>query len=222
MRLAAKWCLGCWATASLILGLNLVQGQTQQSRTATLLTVDGAIGPAVSDYLVRGMERPDAHLVIIEMDTPGGLDSAMRDIIQGILASPRPVITYVTPQGARAASAGTYILYASHVAAMAPATNLGSATPVSIGGGGPGASPDSDSGNESGSEEAADGEDNEASKAPSTAMERKVLNDAIAYIRGLAEQRGRNADWAEEAVRSAASLTARRGARSQCHRYRRH
>ena len=176
-------------------------GQTQApgSSTVTLLTVDGAIGPATSDYLVRGIEQSDAKLVIIEMDTPGGLDSAMRDIIQAILNSELPVATYVTPQGARAASAGTYILYASHIAAMAPATNLGAATPVAIGGGG-----SSPPGN---ADESSEGE-GAAEELPGTATERKAVNDAVAYIRGLAEQRGRNADWAESAVRSAASLSA--------------
>jgi len=198
--------LCCWAMALLSAGVGLVNGQDTAAEKATLLKIDGAIGPAISDYLVRGMEQSDAHLVIIEMDTPGGLDSAMRDIIQAILGSARPVVTYVTPQGARAASAGTYILYASHVAAMAPATNLGAATPVSIGGSGgptqPPADPQAD-------DDASDGSDEDKTEsAPSTAMERKVINDAIAYIRGLAEQRGRNAEWAEDAVRTAASLSA--------------
>jgi membrane-bound serine protease (ClpP class) len=205
MKRSLKWVICCWAAVLLIATLGLVNGQDSTSDKATLLRIDGAIGPAISDYLVRGIEQSDAHILIIEMDTPGGLDSAMRDIIQAILASPRPVVTYVTPQGARAASAGTYILYASHVAAMAPATNLGAATPVSIGGSGgatqPGGDDDADDANK-------DGGDNPTESAPSTAMERKVINDAIAYIRGLAERRGRNAEWAEDAVRTAASLSA--------------
>jgi len=180
--------------------------------TATVLEINGPIGPATSRYVVRGIDSAREHgsrLVVLEMDTPGGLDSAMRDIIRAILASPVPVASYVTPPGARAASAGTYILYASHVAAMAPATNLGAATPVSIGGEPETPSPPvpmpqgkpADKGGES-------GDGSTPQSPPGTAMERKVVNDAVAYIRGLAELRGRNADWAEQAVRGAASLTA--------------
>jgi len=182
--------------------------------TATVLEINGAIGPATSHYIVRGLDSAREHgsrLVVLQMDTPGGLDSAMRDIIRAILASPVPVASYVAPSGARAASAGTYILYASHVAAMAPATNLGAATPVSIGGEGepaapplptPPVRPADKGGGTSG------GEGGAPQTPAGTAMEHKVVNDAVAYIRGLAELRGRNADWAEQAVRGAASLTA--------------
>jgi membrane-bound serine protease (ClpP class) len=135
----------------------------------------------------------------VQLDTPGGLDEAMRDMIKAILASRVPVVVYVAPNGSRAASAGTYLLYASHVAAMAPATNVGSSTPVNIGGSPfPGAEP---------AEPADEGAGNEPT-SPS-ALERKVVNDAVAYIRGLAALRGRNADWAERTVREAANLTAR-------------
>ena len=141
-----------------------------------------------------------APLVLIELDTPGGLDSSMRQIIQAILASPVPVAVYVSPTGARAASAGTYILYAAHVAAMAPSTTLGAATPVAIGMPGserkPGAPADSAS--------AASG----ARAGSFDAMTAKQVHDAAAFIRGLAQQRGRNAEWAERAVREAVSLTA--------------
>jgi membrane-bound serine protease (ClpP class) len=178
--------------------------------TALVLEINGAIGPATSHYVVHGIESAreyDSHVVVLEMDTPGGLDSSMRDIIRAILASPVPVVTYVAPSGARAASAGTYILYASHVAAMAPATNLGAATPVSIGGEPETPSapipPPADKPADKGA-----GEGSAPQGAPGTAMERKVVNDAAAYIRGLAELRGRNAEWAEQAVRGAASLTA--------------
>lgn len=163
------------------------------------LTVAEAIGPASADYVRRALDtaaREQAELVVIRMDTPGGLDSAMREIIQAITRSSVPVATYVAPSGARAASAGTYILYASHIAAMAPGTNLGAATPVQIGGfSPPGAK-------EKPKQDGAAGQDN------ASAMKHKVINDAVAYIRSLAELRGRNADWAEKAVREAASLSA--------------
>jgi membrane-bound serine protease (ClpP class) len=185
-------------------------GAKSAAGVAALLEIDGPLGPATSHYVVRGLDaaqKSGARLVILEMDTPGGLDSAMRDIIRAILASPVPVVGFVSPSGARAASAGTYILYACHVAAMAPATNLGAATPVSIGGESPSAPVPAPLGKPDGSAPGAKDKPAPASE-PNTAMERKVVNDAVAYIRGLAELRGRNADWAESAVRGAASLSA--------------
>lgn len=159
-----------------------------------LLHLNDAIGPASADYVVRGLDQANtrqAQLVVLEMDTPGGLDSSMRVIVKAILASRVPVASFVAPAGARAASAGTYILYASHVAAMSPGTNLGAATPVQLGG--------------------LPGTPNAPEQKPTAAddtLTRKQVNDAAAYIRGLAQLRGRNADWAQKTVREALSLSA--------------
>ncbi len=166
---------------------------------AYLIEVRGAIGPVTQELVSRGIaeaEEERAAMVILQLDTPGGLDHSMREIIKDILDAHVPVITWVAPQGSRAASAGTYILYASHVAAMAPATNLGAATPVRIGGLPSLPSQPSQPGEE---QPPADGK---------TDMERKILNDAIAYIKGLAKLRNRNEQWAEQAVRQGASLSA--------------
>ena len=172
-----------------------------------VLTLNGAIGPATADYVHHGIEHAraeGAQLLVLQMDTPGGLDVSMRAIIKDILAATLPIAAFVAPGGARAASAGTYILYASHIAAMAPATNLGAATPVQLGGA-PAAGKD---------EERTQGGKGEAAKdsgksggLSGDAMTRKVVHDASAYIRGLAQMRGRNAEWAERAVREAVSLS---------------
>jgi membrane-bound serine protease (ClpP class) len=201
--------------ATLILGF--LAAEAQATGKVVVLEIKGGIGVATAEYVVSGIEHAaeiDAELVIIDMDTPGGLMAPMRDIIQAILGSDVPVATYVTPEGARADSAGTYILLASHIAAMAPTTHLGAATPVSLTGDDatPDAAPDEPSGKESDDEpgeESSDNVDSEPQSQPGTSMERKVLNDAVAYIRGLAERHGRNADWAEKAVRDAATLTAK-------------
>ena len=175
----------------------------------TVLTIDGPISPASAAYFSQGLKRAvdsGSSLVVLKLDTPGGLDTAMRGIIKDILASPVAVATFVFPSGARAASAGTYILYASHIAAMAPGTNLGAATPVQIGMGGPEAEPDTKPGKQQ-SEAPADKE-NSAPASQRSALAKKQLSDAAAYIRSLAQLRGRNVEWAEQAVREAVSLSA--------------
>lgn len=178
-------------------------GQERVRTPAMVVHLDGVIGPASADYLSRTLDKAadrKAPLVIVRMDTPGGLDTSMRAMIRDILASSVPVATYVSPSGARAASAGAFLLYASHIAAMAPGTNVGAATPVQIGGlPGPGNEPPKPSGDERAKDKAS---------APHSTMDAKAINDAAAYIRSLAELRGRNGDWAEKAVREAASLSA--------------
>jgi membrane-bound serine protease (ClpP class) len=187
-------------------GVWLLGAPRAQAPAVAVLNIDGAIGPASSDYVERGFAKAldrGATLIVLRMDTPGGLADSMRSIIREILASPVPVVGFVAPSGARAASAGTYILYASHVAAMAPGTNLGAATPVQIGGGFPGGpSP-------------ADEEPEDEGAPPKAGMEDKILNDSIAYIRSLAQLRGRNVEWAEKAVREAASLSAQEALEQQ-------
>jgi len=188
-----------------------------------VIPVNGAIGPASADFIVRGLARAaqnHAQLAVIEIDTPGGLDTSMRQIIKAILSSPVPVASFIAPGGARAASAGTYIVYASHIAAMAPGTNLGAATPIQIGLGG--AAPQqpelpvpqpASTGTKAGDSGKTDASASAASTpaaldAQSTEI-RKQVHDAAAYIRGLAQLRGRNQEWAEHAVREAVSLSAR-------------
>ena len=189
----------CVAVAILLVLFTPRLSSESDNRSDTLvLSINGTINPAVSDYVRKGLLRAaeqEAGLIIIRMNTPGGLDTSMRDIIQRILSSPIAVVTYVWPDGARAASAGTYILYASHIAAMAPATNLGAATPIQIGG--------------MGGAEDEKKPDAENAKDKRSTLERKIINDASAYIKALADKNKRNADWAVQAVQEAVSLTAR-------------
>jgi membrane-bound serine protease (ClpP class) len=200
IRLRAGLTLAAMALA----GLALAQAAAPAiAERALLLEVDGVIGPPIVDYIVHELRtaRPDrVRLIILRMNTPGGLDTSMRQIISAILASPVPVATYVAPNGARAASAGTYIAYASAIAAMAPGTNIGAATPVHLSGS-PVLPSDRNEQKEQKQQEAKPGE-------PADAETRKAVNDAVAYIRSLAALNDRNADWAAEAVRSAASLPA--------------
>jgi len=190
------------------------------AQAALVLDIAGPIGPATRDFITRTIEQSDPErvgLIIIRLDTPGGLDASTRDIVKAILSSPIAVATFVWPEGARAASAGTYIMYASHLAVMSPATNLGAATPVAMGA--PrGASPAAGQPGKRASEEETGtrGESDDASPAVaedySDPMSRKTVNDSAAWIRGLARLRGRNADWAEEAVRAAESITSEQAA----------
>ncbi len=184
----------------------LAEDRGGDGRVVLAIDIDGAIGPATARYVKESLATAatrHTEIVLLRLNTPGGLVTSMREIIADILASPVPVIGYVTPSGAHAASAGTYILYATHVAAMAPGTNLGAATPVELGGSFPGIpSPPSGPGNKD------DSEGGKSQLAPADTMSAKETNDAAAFIRSLAELRGRNADWAEKAVREAASLSA--------------
>jgi len=192
------------AAVALVVSPLAASAGENNGRLALTISVDGAIGPATARYVKDALTKASkrhAEVVVLRMNTPGGLSTSMREIIADVLASPVPVVGYVAPSGAHAASAGTYILYATHIAAMAPGTNLGAATPVQIGGplpGLPDATPDKSD------------KDKKDGQQPKTkdAMTAKATNDAVALIRSLAEMRGRNADWAEKAVREAASLSA--------------
>ena len=198
-------------------------GLARQDGAGSVATAEltGPIGPATAGFILRAIEDAEdanAAALIIQMDTPGGLDASMRDINQAVLGAELPVVVYVTPPGARAASAGAFITYASHIAAMAPGTSIGAATPVQMGGGGAepppapeGTDPAVEEAAGDGSQTADEGGDGEASPAApgnAQALRNKAVNDAVAYIRSLAELRGRNADWAEAAVREAASVSA--------------
>ena len=221
-------------TLGLAAAVSVPAAEDADAGAVWLVDLDGAVGPASVDLVIRAIEdagAADAEALVIRMDTPGGLDKSMRDLVKAILASKIPVITYVSPSGARAASAGTYIAYASHIAAMAPATNIGSSTPVSIAPqqqpprspspfrpappaeDGQGAQDgqegqDSAEGAEDGDAKAQKPAGREAAPPPADAMTRKVVNDAVAYLQSLAELRGRNVDWAEKTVRDGDNLRA--------------
>jgi membrane-bound serine protease (ClpP class) len=175
--------LNFWLRSAVLSVVFLVQvlssaPSSAQGDHVAVVPLRGVINPAAASFVERALadaERNGASAVVIQIDTPGGLDTSMRAIIQRIISSRVPVIVYVAPPGARAGSAGVYITYAAHVAAMAPSTNIGSASPVAVGEGG--------------------------EQQMSDTMRNKVTNDAVAYIRGLAESRGRNVEWAEKAVR---------------------
>lgn len=221
-------------------------GSTRSGGDGVILTLNGPVTPPAADYLKREIEAADAagaELVIIEIDTPGGLVDSMKKIIKAVLASDTPVATYVSPQGARSASAGLYVMYAAHISAMAPATNTGAATPVEVGGGSPapednpfeGEEPirkdepaadeadpaetageeddpvlsgaEAEGGETDGTPEGGEAREETAPLSNDGALRAKIINDSVAYIRALAEERGRNADWAERAVREAVSVT---------------
>ncbi|GAA0209262.1 nodulation protein NfeD [Kangiella japonica] len=184
----------------------------QTSSKAKLLILDGSVNPGTAHFLVTNIQSAETegyHLIILQMNTPGGLDLAMRDIIREILSSKVPVATYVYPPGSRAASAGTYILYASHISSMAPATNLGAATPVSIGGMPNPSEPDSSPKKDEQEEKPQQEEKPKSPNSNQNAMHKKIINDAEAYLRGLAAYHGRNIDWVKNAVREGESLTSK-------------
>lgn len=194
--------MSCLARTAIALTASLLLAGGAGAAQVVVADIGGAIGPASAAYFERALGQAramDAAVLVVRIDTPGGLDSAMREMIRGILASAVPVVAFVAPSGARAASAGTYLMYASHVAAMAPGTNLGAATPVSIGPGSGGGEAEPGAGKtERGDKPASSG----------SAMQAKIKHDAAAYLRSLAQLRGRNAEWAQAAVLDAESLSA--------------
>jgi membrane-bound serine protease (ClpP class) len=197
----------CWIAAWAVALAGGAAAAQVASAPVLVLKVEGTIGVATQEYIQRGLDRAratGAPLVVLQLDTPGGLVSSTRVIIRAMLASPVPIAVYVAPSGARAASAGTYMMYAAHVAAMARGTHLGAATPISLNSPMPGGT-ERDRKKDDDKKDDAKKDDE---KDSGTAAERKLVNDAAAYLRALAQLRGRNAEWAERAVRTAATLTA--------------
>lgn len=202
-------------------GISFVQSQTggatTEGRPVVVADLKGVIGPATAHFVeksIRTANDRQAELLVLRINTPGGLVTSMRDMIEDIITAPLPVVGYVAPPGARAASAGTYIMYATHVAAMAPGTNIGAATPIQVGGLPSLPSPGGKDGQKDDSSEGKNGDQSPENLMPDEPEKVKAVNDAVAFIRSLAELRGRNVDWAEKAVRQAATLTAE-GAREQ-------
>ncbi len=226
MRSRAFWSLPLraailTAAAGVLALFSALAQEGEPQRDGVLLKLNGPVTPANAQYLAREIAAASAsgkELVLIEIDTPGGLVDSMKTIIKAMLASNAPVVTFVAPQGARSASAGLYIMYAANVSAMAPGTNTGAATPVEVGGAPSDESPFEENkpkpqGGEDGAPAVNPQTDDKDAEAPPLAnrdaLRAKVINDSVAYIRALAEKRGRNADWAEKAVREAASVTSR-------------
>lgn len=205
-------------TASILQAFNSPYAQAQNTTRpeAVILTLSGPVTPTIADYLSREIalaSQSQKELIIIEIDTPGGLVTSMESIIKAILDSDTPVATYVSPRGAKSASAGLYIMYAAHISAMAPATNTGSATPIQIGGDQPELEPVSkdDEGQRRDDKQEEDTKKDAGDNTPlsnNDALRAKIINNSVAYIKSLAELRGRNAQWAERAVREAANVTA--------------
>lgn len=203
---------GLVALGAALFGLAAFAQEASSAREGVILNLDGPVTPASAQYLAREIKAAsDAgkELVVIEIDTPGGLMDSMKSIIKAILASETPVATFVYPQGARSASAGLYIMYSAHISAMAPSTNTGAATPIEIGGPPSEEKPAPDAPGDAEDNQPADEDGDVAPLSNDGAMRAKVINDSVAYIRALAEERGRNADWAESAVREAVSVTSR-------------
>jgi membrane-bound serine protease (ClpP class) len=227
LRISLLWFLVCFMPLALL--LNHAGGDKAGANSATVshIVVDGAISPVSADYIEGQVEKAQADgfdLVVLQLDTPGGLVTSTRQIVKVILGSRIPIAVYVAPPGARAASAGVFITMAGHVAAMAPGTNIGAAHPVNMGGGNPLVPKEEKKDAGRSTQDAEDNKENKEkgseletqnsepeSEAPASndadVMGQKILNDTVAFARSIAERQGRNADWAEKAVRESVSVT---------------